>query len=185
MSDYRNNVLQNKLVLILFSGPPGVGKSSLSYKLARDTGIAILTKDQIERTLKDSKLANETGKLAYDLLFEIAEFNLQHGASIILDAVFGTNNIRSLMLKIAKDSNARFFGIDCTCSDVSAWQSRIETRPEMVPGWNPAGWTEVQRVRGYYEEWLFPHLTLDNMDPLEDNYHSLLKYLESMSHPEF
>src|SRR4051794_36422368 len=104
MPERRNNVLQNKLALILFSGPPGVGKSSLSYKLARDTGIAILTKDQIERTLINSKLASDTGRLAYDLLFETAEFNLQRGASVILDAVFGTNNIRSRLLKIATDN---------------------------------------------------------------------------------
>lgn len=181
MPDRPINVLKNKLALILFSGPPGVGKSSLCYRLARETGTALLTKDQIERTLRDSKLASETGKLAYDLLIQTAEFNLRHGASVILDAVFGTNNIRSLMMKIAGESDALFYGIDCVCSDEQVWQQRVETRPEMVPGWNPAGWAEVQRVRGYYEEWSYPHLTLDAMNPFEENYQALLNYLETAS----
>lgn len=181
MPVYRNNVLQNKLALILFSGPPGVGKSSLCYRLARDTGTALLTKDQIERTLISSKLASETGRLAYDLLFETAEFNLQHGVSVIIDAVFGTNQLRSQMVKIAGESNALFYGIDCTCSDVNVWQQRVKVRPEMVPGWPPAGWPEVQRVRGYYEDWAYPHLTLDAMNPFEENYQALLNYLDTAS----
>lgn len=35
--------------LVLFSGPPGVGKSTLSYRLANELGWGIITKDQIER----------------------------------------------------------------------------------------------------------------------------------------
>ena len=167
----------NKPKLILFSGPPGVGKSSLSYRLARDFGIALLAKDQVERTLISSKLASDTGRLAYALLIEIAEFNLQHGASIILDAVFGTNHLRSLLIQIAHNHQADFFGIDCICSDKKLWQSRLETRSEMVPGWTPASWTESLRVQGYYEEWAYPHLTLDAVDPFENNYKRLLAYV--------
>ena len=164
--------------LIMFSGPPGVGKSSLSYRLARESGIAILAKDQLERTLITSKLASETGRLAYDLLIETAEFNLQRGASLILDAVFGTNNLRNLFIRQAAASNARFYGIDCICSDNALWKSRLTTRPEMVPGWQPANWTASMRVQGYYEEWAYTHLTLDAVDPFESNYQKLLAYLE-------
>ncbi len=172
-----SKTMQDKPRLIVFSGPPGVGKSSLSYRLVRDFGIALLAKDQVERTLIDSKLASETGRLAYNLLIEIAEFNLQHGASIILDAVFGTNDLRNLLTRIAANNEADFFGIDCICSDKNLWQSRLETRPIMVPGWKPATWTESLRVQGYYQEWIQPHLTLDAVDPFESNYKKLLNYL--------
>ncbi|MBN9391191.1 MAG: ATP-binding protein [Chloroflexi bacterium] len=167
----------NKSKLIMFSGPPGVGKSTLSYRLARETGIAILTKDQIERTLLTSNLASETGRLAYDLLIETAEFNMQRGASLILDAVFGTNNLRDLFIRQAAANNAAFYGIDCICSDKGLWQSRLATRPEMVPGWQPAAWTDSLRVQNYYEEWAYPHLTLDAVDSFESNYKKLLAYL--------
>lgn len=169
--------MQNKPRLIVFSGPPGVGKSSLSYKLAGELGIALLTKDLVERTLIASNLARETGRLAYDLLVEIAEFNLQQGASIILDAVFGKNNLRTLLIQKSLENQANFYGIDCKCSDTNLWQSRLETRPEMVPGWKPTGWAESLRVQGYYEEWIYPHLTLDSVNPFESNYQKLLKFI--------
>lgn len=169
--------IHTKPKLIMFSGPPGVGKSSLSYRLARETGIAILTKDQIERTLITSKLARDTGRLAYDLLIEICEFNLQRGASLILDAVFGTNNLRNLFIRQAAGNDAEFYGIDCICSDKTLWQNRLAARPEMVPGWQPANWADSVRVQGYYEEWAYPHLTLDAVNSFESNYRKLLAYL--------
>jgi predicted kinase len=164
--------------LIVFSGIPGVGKSRLSFKLAEKMGIAILTKDQVERTLIESKLVQDTARVAYDVMIQTAEFNLHHGVSIILDAVWGTNNLRKHLKTITTEMSAELYIIECICSDEGLWKKRVGSREEMVKGWDPAGWDEVERVKEYYESWEMPHLTLDSVNNFEENYKSLLEYLK-------
>lgn len=162
--------------LVVFSGPPGVGKSTLSYKLANKTGWALLTKDQIERSLEKSEIIN--GKAAYDLLLDFANLNLQNGVSVILDAVIGNNDLRDKLIQIAKNTNSIFKVIVCKCSDLISWQKRIENRPEVVDGWTPADWTEVQRVQTYFEKWLTPHIEIDAINPIEENFNKIKTYVK-------
>jgi hypothetical protein len=65
----------------------------------------------------------------------------------------------------------------CYCDDPDLWRRRIETRPEMVPGWTPADWVEARRVAESYEAWTSPHLLLDAVDPFDCNLDWLLRYV--------
>jgi predicted kinase len=161
--------------LIIFSGPPGVGKSTLSYKLAQQMKLPILTKDQIERSLENSSIVNPNA--AYDLLLDQAKLILQNNSSVILDAVFGKQAIREQTSKVARDSNSELDIIVCSCSDVTLWRKRIDDRPEVVDGWTPANWDEVQRVQSYFEKWTTPHLELDAVQPIEENFSKIMNYL--------
>lgn len=163
--------------LVLFSGPPGVGKSTLSYRLARHTGWALLSKDQIDRTLERLGLDGRPPTTAYELMLDLAELNLGNGVSVILDAVFPRRGFRERAATMAAASGARFHAIVCRCGDHDLWRRRVEHRPEVVRGWTPADWSEVERVEGYYEPWAGPDLVLDAAESLDANFAALLATL--------
>jgi len=158
--------------LVLFSGPPGMGKSALSYRLSRETGWAVLSKDGVDQGLKVCPACPPVA--GYDVMFSLAALNLGNGASVILDAVFGLPDFRRRAIDLAARYGARFHAIACFCSDHELWRRRVESRPEAVRGWTPADWAEAERVAGYYQPWTSPHLTLDAAWPFEHNVALLL-----------
>ncbi len=153
--------------LVLFSGPPGVGKSALSYRLSRETGWAVLSKDGVDQGLKVRPMCPSV--VGYEVMFSLAELNLGNGASVILDAVFGLPDFRRRAIDLAGRYDARFHAIACFCSDRELWRRRVESRPEAVRGWTPADWAEAERVAGYYRPWTSPHVALDAARPFEYN----------------
>ncbi len=158
--------------LVLFSGPPGVGKSALSYRLSREMGWAVLSKDGVDQGLKVCPACPPVA--GYEVMFSLAELNLGNGASIILDAVFGLPDFRRRAAGLAGHYGVRFHAIVCFCSDRELWRRRGERRPEAVRGWTPADWAEAERVAGYYQSWALSHLALDAARPFEHNVALLL-----------
>ena len=116
---------------------------------------------------------------AYDLLLDFAKINLQNGVSVILDAVIGYGNLRDQLIQIANDTNSNLKIIVCICSDLTLWQNRIENRPEVVDGWTPVDWAEVQRVQTYYEKWTTPHIVVDAVNLLEENFNQIETYIKA------
>ena len=75
-------------MLIVFSGLPGTGKSTLAKDLAATTGAVYLRIDTIEQAIRNSgALAQDVGRSGYVVANELALSNLLLGRTVIADCV--------------------------------------------------------------------------------------------------
>jgi len=160
--------------LIVFSGVPGTGKSTLAETIGRELGIPVFSKDWLEATLIRSELqpTNEEkplGFAGYELLTILATRQLMLGQSVILDSVAASKTIRRTWHQLSDQYNAGWRVIECVCSDESLHRSRLKDRKRHIPGWHELKWSEVERVRQYYFPWEGERLVLDMTDSFTDN----------------
>ena len=80
--------------IIIVTGRPAAGKSTLAKGLSEELKIPLVSKDGIREELfdrlgwKDRKWAQELGKASVDLMFYFAKSELEVGHSIIMDNSF-------------------------------------------------------------------------------------------------
>ena len=169
--------------LIVFSGLPGTGKSTLAESVAKQQRVPVFAKDWLEASLLSNGLMptiteKPLGFASYDLLTTLAERQLMLGQSVILDSVASTETIRDAWRKISKQYGADWRVIECVCSDQAMHRSRLGIRKRNIPGWHELTWSDVEKVKQYYAVWEEEHLILDMVNPFEENLFKASAYCE-------
>jgi predicted kinase len=167
--------------LIVFSGLPGTGKSTLAEAVGRKLCIPVFAKDWLEATLLRCEVVQGSpgkslGSTGYELLTVLAERQLSLNQSVILDCVAATESIRTSWHELADHYGGDWRVIECICSNESLHRSRLEVRQRHIPGWNELQWTEVNGVKSYYSLWNEPRLILDAVNSFEENFLSAVQY---------
>jgi predicted kinase len=144
--------------LYIFSGLPGVGKTSLSRRLAARLGIAHLRIDTIEQALRDLCDVDVQGE-GYRLAYRIAADNLRLGVSVIADSCNPIELTRDEWENVARQSQAGHVNIELICSDRSEHRERVEGRNRRAPEAGVIAWAEVEnRV---YDAWSRERIVID------------------------
>ena len=167
--------------LIVFSGLPGTGKSTLAEAVGRDLGIPVFAKDWLESVLLRCEVLQGNpdkplGFTGYELLTVLAERQLRLGQSVILDCVAASGSIRASWRALADQYGGGWYVVECICSDEHLHRRRLEVRKRNIPDWHELQWSEVLGARLNYESWNEPRLILDAVNSFEGNLLSAVEY---------
>lgn len=148
-------------MLIIFSGLPGSGKSTIAQALAKQLSAFYLRIDTIEQAiLKAEEGDREMGPAGYFVAYSLARENLLLGATVITDSVNPLALTRDAYREIALSARTGFLEIEIKCSDKIEHRKRVETRVSEVEGLTLPAWKDVTDLT--YEPWNREHLILDS-----------------------
>jgi adenylate kinase family enzyme len=170
--------------VIIFTGLPGTGKSTLAEKLARSLRVPAFAGDWLMGGLKPAHAAlGQLDRAQYldawfGLLRTLVTRQLMLDQSAVVDDVVSDGQL-ALWREVTGRYGARLDLIECVCSDEAVHRARIEGRVRGIPGWHEVGWDHVERMRAETTPLAADRLTVDAMAPVEDNFRRVLEYLET------
>lgn len=167
--------------VVVLTGLPGTGKSTLADLLATETGTPCFAGDWLLGSLAPwgvlTGVARPTVTGLYrGLLSTLVTRQLLLGQSAIVDCLLDDATARQWDRHVA-DHGGRLSVVVCTCSDEALHRSRLDGRVRGIPGWHEIDWVHVERMRVEYPPLTVPHLTVDSVDSLEHNLAAVLAHL--------
>lgn len=147
-------------MLIVFSGLPGTGKTSIATRLAGEMGAVYLRIDSIEQAMRDSGLVRQSlDDAGYRVAYAVAEDNLRLGRTVIADSVNPIRLTRDAWVGVAQRGGIAVLEVEVICSDPSEHRRRVESRTRDIAGLRLPTWDEV--CSREYHTWDREHITLD------------------------
>ncbi len=161
-------------MLIVLSGLPGTGKTTIARKLAIELAAVYLRIDSIEQSIRDAEKPVE-GE-GYSVAHAVAEDNLRLGRIVVADCVNPWPLTRNQWRTVADRSGVPAVDVEIVCSDTGEHRRRVETRAADIAGHRLPTWQEV--LERDYRPWNVERIVIDTARlSVEDSVRSILAEL--------
>ncbi len=161
-------------MLVLITGLPGTGKSTIANHLARRMDADLLRTDEIRKHLFEAPTYSEEEKeLVYKAMFLVARHLLAAGSSVIIEGTFYRRALRERVYRIADEAKNKMVIVECTAPE---WVVRRRTEGRVSRGASSEADYEVyKKIKEQYEPLQRPRITLDTSRPLNENLRDLYR----------
>ncbi|OGD12964.1 MAG: hypothetical protein A2W20_03950 [Candidatus Aminicenantes bacterium RBG_16_66_30] len=152
-------------MMIIMTGLPGTGKSTVAAALARELGAEVLSTDRIRREAPRPPGFSRAEKGGvYERMFIRAERRLRAGRSVVLDATFYRERLRASALSVGRRAGTCAFVVEVVCPERTV-RERMDRRLRAVRGSRPAGFEVHRIIRRSFEPVRGKHFLLDTARP--------------------
>ena len=150
------------MVLAVFAGLPGVGKSTLAAQVAAALPATVLAVDTVDFTLQRYEVTEpRPGFAAYGVVAALAEVQLRIGHPVIIDAVNPVRSARQMWVELAERMNVPLRVVEVVCGDDAEHRRRVEARYAARDHDGIPDWVRVLERQAEYEPYLGPRLVVD------------------------
>ena len=144
-------------MLIVLSGLPGVGNTTLARKLVEATGGVYLRIDSIEQAMR--RAGWEVAGEGYSVAHAVAEDNLRLDRLVVADCVNPWPLTRNEWRAVAHRAGVAAVDVEVVCSDPTEHRRRVESRSADIPGHVLPTWPQVEQRD--YRPWESERLVID------------------------
>jgi predicted kinase len=150
------------MVLAVFAGLPGVGKSTLAARVAKELPACVLAVDIVDFALQRYEVSEpRPGFAAYGAVAALAEMQLDMGHHVIIDAVSPVKAARQLWVDLADRTGVPLRVVEVVVGDDAEHRRRVEKRYESRDHDGVPDWVRVLERQAEYEPYLGPRLVVD------------------------
>jgi predicted kinase len=171
----------NKPALIVMSGLPGSGKSTIAERIAEKLGFPIFSVDPIESAMLEAGVQQgfETGLAAYIVAATLASEQLKLGISVVIDAVNAEEEGKNTWRELGRKYDLTPIVLEVVVSNQALHRRRIESRMRGLHGFSEVSWDQVEARRMKRTPWKEPTLLLDSAHDLDVNVAMAVRYIQA------
>ncbi len=144
--------------LLVFSGLPASGKTTLARRLAQRLRAVYLRIDTMEQALRDLCGVPVEGE-GYRCAYRLAADNLKLGLDVVSDSCNPIDLTRQEWDQVADSCGASSVNIEVVCSDAAEHRRRVESRESDIPQLKLPSWDEVRQRE--YHDWRSDRIVID------------------------
>lgn len=164
-------------MLIIITGLPGTGKTTVAEALAKEIGATVLSTDKIRKMIFEKPVYNEEDKrVVYGELFSQARKNLALDKNVILDGTFYTKILRNRAKEIGKSLKKKVYFVYCDTPE-DLLKERINKRMDKYSDANYEVYLKMKKIFEQFEE---DFIFIDTSNPVNRNIDIIKKSIYSI-----
>ena len=153
-------------MLIVVTGLPGTGKTTIAEALAKEVDAVVFSTDKIRKMIFEKPVYDEEDKrIVYNELFSQTGKYLAVGKSVILDGTFYTKVLRERAKEVGKSFCEKVFFVYCDTPE-DLLKERINKRKDEF---SDADYSVYLKIKKIFEEFEEDVIIIDTSNPVNTN----------------